>query len=86
MGEALCRTTCVSYVALEACEMTTQTSWDPQECGAYRDLLSREEGRFEEAFKYMMPDELPDLMVVAARVWLEDARDNVTMAQTWMAV
>jgi hypothetical protein len=84
--EALCRTTCVSYVALEACGVATQTSWNPQECGTYRDLLSREEGRLEEAFKYMMPDELPDPMVVAAEVSLEDARDNVTMAQTWMAV
>jgi hypothetical protein len=84
--EALRRTACVSYVALEACEVATQTSWDPRECGAYHDLLSREEGRLEEAFRNMMPDELPDPMVAAAEVWLEDARDNVTMAQTWMAV
>jgi hypothetical protein len=33
----------------------------------------------------MMPDELPGPVVAAAEVWLEDACDNVTMAQTWMA-
>jgi hypothetical protein len=83
--EALRRTACVSYVALEACEVATQTSWDPRECGAYHDLLDREERRLEEAFGNIMPDELPDPMVAVAEVWLEDARDNVTMAQTWMA-
>ncbi len=85
MREALCRTACVSYVALEACEVATQTSWDPQECGTYRDLLNREERRLNEAFGNMMPEELPGPIVAAAEVWLEDARDNVSMAHTWMA-
>jgi hypothetical protein len=83
--EALRRTACVSYVAREACEVATQTSWDPRECGAYHNLLNREERRLEEAFGNTMPDEMPDPMVEAAEVWLGDARDNVTVAQTWIA-
>jgi hypothetical protein len=82
--EALCRTACVSYVALEACEVATQTSWDPQECDAYHDLLDHEERRLHEAFGNIMPEELPGPMVAAAEVWKEDARDNVSMAHTWM--
>ncbi len=82
--EALCRTACVSYVALEACEVATQTSWDPPECDAYRDLLDHEERRLHEAFGNIMPEELPGPMVAAAEVWMEDARDNISMAHTWM--
>jgi hypothetical protein len=33
----------------------------------------------------MMPEELPGPMVAAAKVWMEDARDNVSTAHTWMA-
>jgi hypothetical protein len=83
--EALCRAVCVSYVALEACEVATQTSWDPQECDAYHDLLDHEENRLHRAFGKMMPEELPGPMVAAAEVWMEDARDNVSMAHVWMA-
>jgi hypothetical protein len=82
--EALRRTACVSYVALEACEMAAQTSWDPRECGTYHDLLDREEGRLDEAFRNMMPDELPGAVVAAAEVWLDDTYDNITLAQACM--
>jgi hypothetical protein len=64
-------------VALEECEVATQISWNPRECGTYHDLLDREERRLEEAFRNIMPDELPGPMVAAAEVWLEDACDNV---------
>jgi hypothetical protein len=33
----------------------------------------------------MMPDELPGAVVAAAEVWLEDAYDNITLAQACMA-
>jgi hypothetical protein len=42
MREALRRTACVSYVALEACEVAAQIGWNPRECGTYHDLLDRE--------------------------------------------
>jgi hypothetical protein len=83
--EALCRAACVLYVALEACEVATQTSWDPLECDAYHDLLDHEERRLYEAFGNIMPEELPGPMVAAAEIWMEDARDNVSVAHTWMA-
>ncbi|MFO0003588.1 MAG: hypothetical protein ACK559_20915, partial [bacterium] len=57
--EALRRTACVSYVALEACEVAARTCWDPRECSTYHDLLDREEQRLDETFEGMMPDELP---------------------------
>jgi hypothetical protein len=82
--EALRRTACVSYVADEACRVAAQTSWDPRDCGTYRDLLDRKERRLDEAFGVMMPDELPGPVVAAAEVWLEDACDNITMAQACM--
>ncbi len=62
--EALRRTACVSYVALEAYEMAR----DPRECGTYHDLLDREERRLDEAFGSMMPDELPGAVVAVAEV------------------
>ncbi len=68
MREALHRTTCVSYVALEACEMAEQAGWDPRKCGTYHDLLDREEGRLDEAFGKMLPDELPSTVIEAAEV------------------
>ncbi len=68
-------------MADEACRVAAQTSWDPRDCGTYRDLLDREERRLGEDFGVMMPDELPGLVVAVAEVWLEDACDNVTMAQ-----
>ncbi len=83
--EALRRIACVSYVADEACRVAAQTSWDPRDCGTYRDLLDREGRRLDEAFGVMMPDELPGLVVAAVEVWLEDACDNVPMAQTCIA-
>ncbi len=79
--EALRLTACVSYVALEANKM----AWNPRECGTYHDLLDREERRFDEAFGSMMPDELPGAVVAAAEVWLDDAYDNITLAQACMA-
>jgi hypothetical protein len=82
--EALRQTTCVSYVALEACEMAAQTSWDPPECGTYHDLLDHEEGKLDEAFGNMMPYEMPGAVVAAAEVWLDDAYDNITLAQACM--
>ena len=33
--EALRRTACVSYVALEACEVAVRASWNPRECSTY---------------------------------------------------
>ncbi len=71
--EALRRTACVSYVALEACEVAVRTSWNPRECSTYHDLLHREEQRLDEAFGGMMPDELPGAVVAVAEVWLDDA-------------
>ncbi len=84
--EALRRTAGVSYVALEACEVAAQTSWTPWECGTYHDLLDREERRLDEAFGGMMPDELPGAVVAVAEVWLDDAYDNITMAQACLAM
>ncbi len=79
--EALRRTACVSYVALEACEVAVRTSWNPQEGSTYHDLLHREEQRLDEAFGGMMPDELPGAVVAVAEVWLDHAYDNFTLAQ-----
>jgi hypothetical protein len=53
--------------------------------GTYHDLLDREEGKLDEAFGNMMPDELPGAVVAAAEVWLDDAYDNITLAQACMA-
>jgi hypothetical protein len=83
--EALRRTACVSYVALEACEVAVRTSWNPQEGSTYHDLLHREEQRLDEAFGGMMPDELPGAVVAVAEIWLDDAYDNITLAQTCLA-
>jgi hypothetical protein len=41
--EALRRTACVSYVAIEACEMAAQAAWDSWRDGTYHDLLDSEE-------------------------------------------
>ena len=84
--EALRRTACVSYVALEACEVAVRTSWNPQEGSTYHDLLHREEQRLDEAFGGMMPDELPSAVAAVAEVWLDDAYDNITLAQACLAV
>jgi hypothetical protein len=80
--EVLRRTACVSYVAGEACEVAVQASWNPQDYGTYHDLLNREERRLDETFGNMMPDELPGPVAAAAEVWLDDAYDNITLAQT----
>ncbi len=53
--EALRRTACVSYVALEACEVAVRTSWNPQEGSTYHDLLHREEQRLDEASEDKRP-------------------------------
>jgi hypothetical protein len=83
--EALRRTACVSYVALEACEVAARTCWDPRECSTYHDLLDREEQRLDETFEGMMPDELPGAVVAVADAWLDDAYDNITVAQACLA-
>jgi hypothetical protein len=83
--EALRRTACVSYVALEACEVAVRTSWNPRECSTYHDLLDREEQRLDETFGGMSPDELPGAVVAVAEVWLDDAYDNITLAQACLA-
>jgi len=83
--EALRRTACVSYVALEACEVAARTCWDPRECSTYHDLLDREEQRLDETFESMMPDELPGAGVAVADAWLDDAYDNITVAQACLA-
>ncbi|MFN9906262.1 MAG: hypothetical protein ACK56F_09085, partial [bacterium] len=83
--EALRRIACVSYVALEACEVATRTCWDPWECSTYHDLLDREEQRLDETFEGMMPDELPGAVVAVADAWLDDAYDNITLAQACLA-
>ena len=83
--EALRRTACVSYVAIEACEVAVRAGWNPQECSTYHDLLHRKEQRLDEAFGGMMPDELPGAVVAVAEVWLDDAYDNITLAQTCLA-
>jgi hypothetical protein len=59
--------------------MAAQTSWDPQECGTYHDLLDREERRFDDVFGNMMPDELRGAVVAAAEVWLDDAYEQACM-------
>jgi hypothetical protein len=79
--EALRRTACVSYVALEACEVAARACWDPRECSTYHDLLDREEQRLDETFAGMMPDELPGAVVAVADAWLDNAYDNITVAQ-----
>ncbi len=83
--EALRRTACASYVALEACEVAVRTSWNPWECSTYHDLLHREEQRLDEAFGGMMPDKLPGAVVAVTEVWLDDAYDNITVAQACLA-
>jgi hypothetical protein len=82
--KALCRTACISYVAIEACEMAAQAGWDPRKCGTYHDLLDREELKLYEAFGNMMPDELPVVVVAAAEVRLDDAYGNITLAHACM--
>jgi hypothetical protein len=86
MQAALRRTACVSYVALEACEVAVQISWKSQEYSTYHDLLDREERKLDEAFAGMRPGELPGRVVAAAEVWLDDAYDNITLAQACLAV
>jgi hypothetical protein len=83
--EALRRTACIFDVALEACEVAVQASWNPRECSTYHDLLHREEQRLDEAFGGMMPDELPGAVVAVAEVWLDNAYDNITLAQACLA-
>ncbi len=84
--EALPRTACVSYVALEACEVAAQTNWNPRECSTYHDLLDREERRLDEAFGGMMPDELPGVVVAVTEAWLDEAYENITLVQACLAV
>jgi hypothetical protein len=86
MQAALRRTACVSYVALEACDVAVQVSGKPQEHNVYHDLLDREERKLDEAFAAMRPGELPGRVVAAAEVWLDDAYDNITLAQACLAV
>jgi hypothetical protein len=66
--------------------MAMQTSWNPRKSDTYHDLLDREERRLDEAFGSMMPDELPGAVVAVAEVWLDDACDNFTMAQVYLAM
>jgi hypothetical protein len=82
--EALRRTACVSYIAIETCKMAAQDAWAPWECCTYHDLLDREEGKLDKAFGNMMPDELSGEFVAAPEVWLDDAYDNITLAQACM--
>jgi hypothetical protein len=63
-----------------------QTSCNPRKSDTYHDLLDREERRLDEAFGSMMPDELPGAVVAVAEVWLDDACDNFTMAQVYLAM
>jgi hypothetical protein len=84
MQEALCRTAIVSYVAMEACEMAAQVDWDPRKCDAYHGLRDREEGKLDETYEKMWPDELPRAVAGVAEVWLDDAYDNITLAQACM--
>jgi hypothetical protein len=86
MQAALRQTACVSYVALEACEVAVQVSWNPREYSTYHDLLDREERKLDEAFGGMMLGELPGKVVEVAEVWLDDAYDNITLAQACLAV
>jgi hypothetical protein len=86
MQTALRRTACVSYVALEACDVAVQVSRKPQEHDVYHDLLDREEQKLDEAFAAMKPGELPGGVVAAAEVWLDNAYDNITLAQACLAV
>jgi hypothetical protein len=86
MQAALRRTACVSYVALEACEVAVQVSWKSQEHSVYHDLLDREERKLDEAFAAVRPGGLPGRVVAAAEVWLDDAYDNITLAQACLAV
>jgi hypothetical protein len=83
--EALRRTACVSYVAIEACKMAAQAAWDSWQDGTYLDLLDREERKLDEAFGNMMPDELSGAVVAAAEVWLDDAYNNITALHACMA-
>jgi hypothetical protein len=63
-----------------------RNSWNPWECITYHDLFDREERRLDEAFGGMMPDELTGAVVAVAEVWLDDAYDNIIMAQACLAV
>jgi hypothetical protein len=65
--------------------VAVRTSWNPRECSTYHDLLHREEQRLDEAFRGMRPDELPGAVVAVAEVWLDDAYDNITLAQACLA-
>jgi hypothetical protein len=62
-----------------------QTSWDPRECGTHHGLLDREEQRLDETFGSVSPDELPGAVVAVAVAWLDDAYDNIALAQTCLA-
>jgi hypothetical protein len=62
-----------------------QTSWDPRECGTHHGLLDREEQRLDETFGGVSSDELPGAVVAVAGVWLDDAYDNIALAQTCLA-
>ncbi len=86
MQTALRRTACVSDVALEVCDVAVQVSRKPQEHDVYHDLLDREEQKLDEAFAAMKPGELPGEVVAAAEVWLDNAYDNITLAQACLAV
>jgi hypothetical protein len=86
--EALRQTTCISDAAIEAIEVAVQTSWDPRECGAHHGLLDREEqrlDRLDKTFGGVSPDELPGAVAAVAGAWLDDAYDNITLAQTCLA-
>jgi hypothetical protein len=65
--------------------VAARTCWDPRECSTYHDLLDREEQRLDETFEGMMPDELPGAVVAVADAWLDDAYDNITVAQACLA-
>jgi hypothetical protein len=86
--EALHQTTCISDAAIEAIEVAAQTCWDPRECGTHHGLLDREEqrlDRLDKTFGGVSPDELPGAVVAVAGAWLDDAYDNITLAQTCLA-
>jgi hypothetical protein len=85
MREAIRRTACISYLALEACKMVAQAGWSPQVCNTYQGLLNREEERIYMAFGDMIPNELPSEVAKAARTWLVDAYDNIQLAEDRLA-
>jgi hypothetical protein len=65
--------------------MAAQAAWDSWQDGTYHDLLDREERKLDETFGNMMPDELPGAVVAVKEIWLDDAYDNITLAQACMA-